>query len=335
MTRRTGPDGTCRRELASPPARPTGVRAGTGSGRRVAGWAAVAGLLLLVSACAARAAGVDPPPTAAPPTDADRLVLRIERVGGFLPIGVTEASLPVVSVYGDGRVITEGPVPAIYPGPALPNVQVRQISTDDVRALVDRALAAGVSDTADLGRPTIADATTMRFTVVTGATTYVREVYALGETGGTARTGGGIGAPSAPVAPGQLTADQQAARGKLLDLAGALTDLDGTLGAASVGAAEPYTPRAVAAVVTAWHPRVTDPPQPQRPWPGPALPGTQLGGQAGLTCLSVSGDAAAALLDAARQANGLTPWTSADGTPWSVAFRPLLPDESGCADLAG
>jgi hypothetical protein len=295
--------------------------------------------VLLASACAQPAGGAtgatDAPtsPSAAPPADPDALVLRIQRVGGFLPIGVTEASLPVLSIYADGRVVTEGPVAAIYPGPALPNVQVERISTDDVRALVDRALAAGVRDTADLGRPGVADAATTRFTVVTTSATYVREVYALGEAGGTTRTGGGLGAPTTPGVFPQLTAEQQAARDKLLDLTEALTDLRGTLGAGSVGAAQPYAPRAVAAVVTPYHPRASDPPQPPRAWPGPDLPGEQLGGQAGLTCLSATGDAAATLLAAARQANGLTPWTSADGTPWSVAFRPLLPDETGCADL--
>jgi hypothetical protein len=260
-------------------------------------------------------------------------VLRIERVGGFLPIGITEASVPVVSIYADGRVITEGPVDAVYPGPALPNVQVQRISTADFRALVQRALSAGVPDTADFGRPGIADATTTRFTVVTDDAGYVREVYALGEAGGTTRTGGGKGAPADPAPYPQLTADQQAARAKLLDLADALTDLEGTLGAGAVGDAEAYVPRAVAAVVTAWRPRASDPAQPPQAWPGPALPGAQLGGQAGVSCVSASGDGATTLLDAAKKANALTPWTSADGTAWSVTFRPLLPDESGCADL--
>jgi hypothetical protein len=297
------------------------------SGRRTAAWSAAAGLLLLVSACATSAGGATPSPSATPPADPDRLALRIERVGGFLPVGVPEASLPMISVYGDGRVFSGGPVAAIWPGPALPNVQVRRIGTDDVRALVDRTLAAGVGDTADLGRPGVADAATTRFTVVTSSATSVREVYALTEgASGTPPTGSGVSP--------QLTAEQQAARGKLLDLESALTDLDRTLGAGAVGAAEPYAPRAVAAVVTPWHPRATDPPQPQRTWPGPDLPGEGLGGQAGVTCLSASGNAATALLDAARRANGLTPWTSTDGTPWAVAFRPLLPDESGCADLA-
>jgi hypothetical protein len=38
------------------------------------------------------------------------------------------------------------------------------------------------------------------------------------------------------------------------------------------------------------------------------------------------------VLAAAATANAATPWDSG-GTRWSVAFRPLLPDESGCADL--
>jgi hypothetical protein len=40
-----------------------------------------------------------------------------------------------------------------------------------------------------------------------------------------------------------------------------------------------------------------------------------------------------AVLDAAARATASTPWVTADGTRWSVTFRPLLPDETGCADL--
>jgi hypothetical protein len=312
------------------------MRSRNGSGRRGAGWTAALCLVLLTGACAQRAGGAPGAPTspsAALPADPESLVLRIQRIGGFLPVGVTEASLPVVSVYADGRVITEGPVDAIYPGPALPNVQVQQISRADVAVLVDRALAAGVGDTADLGVPGVADAATTRFTVGTETQTYVRDVYALGEAGGTTRTGGGTGAPAQPTVASQLTPDQQAARQKLLDLTDALTDLEGTLGAGAVGPSRPYVPSAVAAVVTDWRPRASDPPQPAKAWPGPALPGLPLGGQAGLTCVTASGADAAALLDAARQANALTPWTTPDGTRWSVTFRPLLPDEVDCVSL--
>jgi hypothetical protein len=304
----------------------------TGRGTRRGTWAVAACVLLLATACAQPAGGATGSPTTAPPADPDQLVLRIQRVGGFLPVGVTEASVPVVSVYADGRVITEGPVPAIYPGPATPNVQVRRIGAGDVRALVDRALAAGVRDTADLGRPGVVDAATTRFTVNTGGGTVVREVYALGDDGRTAADGSAPGNPDRGPRP---TAEQVAARAQLLRLSDALTDLEGTLGADAVGNSQPFAAEAVAAVVTSWPQRADDLPQSPRAWPGPDLPGEQLGGQAGLTCVSARGSAATALLDAARQANRLTPWTSADGRAWAVTFRPLLPDESGCADLTG
>jgi hypothetical protein len=51
--------------------------------------------------------------------------------------------------------------------------------------------------------------------------------------------------------------------------------------------------------------------------------------------VTATGDQARAVLDAAASATQLTPWVSGDGTRWSVLFRPLLPDESGCADLRG
>jgi hypothetical protein len=306
------------------------VRAGTGSGRRAAAQAAVAGLLLLLSACAARAGGATTPTGASTdPVGSDQLVLQVRYLGGFLPVGVSYATPPVVSIYADGRVITQGPVPAIYPGPALPNLQVQRISTDDVQRLVDRAVDAGVRDGADLGRPPIMDAATTRFTLVEGGRTSVRDVYALMD----AARGGGV--HGGPIGPDDAGPQQQAARQKLLGLYQALTDLEGTLGTGSVRDAGPYTSDAVAAVVTAARPRPEDPPQTPRPWPGPALPGEPFANQAGVTCLTATGAEATTLLQAARQANALTPWTGADARQWWVAFRPLLPHESGCADLAG
>ncbi|MFC7573169.1 hypothetical protein ACFQX8_12535 [Klenkia terrae] len=47
-----------------------------------------------------------------------------------------------------------------------------------------------------------------------------------------------------------------------------------------------------------------------------------------------AGAQASAVRSAAQDADGLTPWTDGSAT-WAVTFRPLLPDESGCADLAG
>jgi hypothetical protein len=52
-------------------------------------------------------------------------------------------------------------------------------------------------------------------------------------------------------------------------------------------------------------------------------------------CVVVTGDEARAVATAAQRANARTPWTTPDGARWSLTFRPLLPDETGCADLAG
>jgi hypothetical protein len=284
---------------------------------------AIAALLVLgLAACAERAATGGPsasaPSSEATPSEAtpsgtaaaEGLVLRVEHTGGFVTPSMTAGRLPMVSVYADGRVITEGPVALIYPGPALPNVQVAEIDDEAVQDLVDRALAAGVGETADLGMPPLADAPSTRFTLVTAEGTYEREVYALWET----PEGGG------------LTTEQEEARARLSDLLSSLTDAGGA-------GTTPYTPESVAAVVTPWVDPEDGLVQPELPWPGPALPGESTGGPADVTCVTATGAEAQAVVAAAQGGNAATPWVTADGSRWSVTFRPLLPDETGCADL--
>src|SRR4051812_7516378 len=228
------------------------------------------------------------------------LVLQVSYTGGFLSPQMITGRLPVVSVFGDGRVISEGPVPAIHPGPALPNVQVTRIGRDDVRDLVQQALDAGVGDTADLGSPPVADVPSTRFTVFTGLETITREVYAL-----SVSDGDGSG----------LTDEQVSARAELSTLRDRLTDL-------TSGVSEPYTPSAVAALVSPYVPE-DDPQlvQPALAWPGPALPGDVVAQMADLSCVVATGDQAAAVLQVAADANTLTPWVADDGSRWSVIFR--------------
>lgn len=287
---------------------------------------ALAGFLLLLTAACAQHTGAAGTGTGAGEIGnsgggslaGDAPVLRVELTGGFTSPAIIAARLPIVTVYGDGRVISEGPQAAVFPGPALPNVQVQRISTADVEALLARARAVGIDTLPDLGQPPVADVPNTRFTVLTDAGRQTVEVYALSESGGEG-----------------LNAEQIAGRRKLRDLLDALTDLPATLGTGRVGAAQPYTPVAVAAVAGPW----TDPGDPalgkQAPvaWPGPALPGESLGDGLDLGCVTVRGEAVGRVLAAARPANALTPWTSG-GKRWSVILRPLLPDESGCADLS-
>ena len=53
----------------------------------------------------------------------------------------------------------------------------------------------------------------------------------------------------------------------------------------------------------------------------------------GLSCVTARGAEADAVLAAAAGATTLTPWVAGDGTRWSLRLRPLLPYETGCADL--
>ncbi len=269
--------------------------------------ASLLAVALALSACAGSGGDTAaPPPSSAPlPTG---LVLQVALTGGYTTPEELASRLPVVSVYGDGRVLTQGPQIEIWPAPALPNVQVHRVDEATVRDLVDRAVAAGVTETGDLGEPPGADAPTTRFTLVTAEGATVRDVYALSET------------PA-----DTLTAEQAGARDRLQGLVGELTAVDGE--------GEGYRPQTVAAVVRPYTGGDPELPQPDVAWPGPELPGSPLG--AGLTCVSATGQQAADVLAAAASANALTPWVAADGSRWSIAFRPVLPHETGCADLAG
>jgi hypothetical protein len=282
--------------------------------------AAALAALLLLTGCAQRGtAGPAPAPSATPPSvelpdDDAALVLRVEYVGGFLPLGAMLNRVPGYSLYADGQLITDGPVPAVYPGPALPNVQVRRLDEATLQELADRAVAAGIAETTDLGSPPVADAPSTRFTLTTADGTAAREVYALFEYG-LEHEGPNAG----------LTDEQVAGRARLRELLTALSD-------AGHAAVERYVPVAVAAVAMPWADPEDDLVHPELPWPGPELPGEPTGGPLEAGCVVATGAQAEAVLAAGAGANAATPWVSG-GTRWSVLLRPLLPDESGCADL--
>ncbi|MFC6015871.1 hypothetical protein ACFP2T_06660 [Plantactinospora solaniradicis] len=288
-------------------------------------------VLLLAAACAREGSGAgDDGPGGSGgdpgPADPNGVVLRVEHVGGFVAPAARLTRVPIVTVYADGRVITEGPHLAIYPGPALPNLQQQRIPLDEVDKLIEQAQAAGVGSAAaaDFGRPSVTDMPSTRFTVSSATGTEELEVYALSE--GTQGAGG-------------LTEAQRTARTELQKLITVLTDLAGTLGPDTVEAAKPYQAEAVAAVASPWQADdngIAAPPEVA--WPGPALPGSPAAPGLDQGCVDVRGAEATALLDAAAlggaaaKANARTPWTSG-GKRWLVSLRPLLPDEAGCADL--
>ncbi len=272
----------------------------------------------LLSACARDTGGVSAAPAeaagdaVAPAAADDGLVIRVKHEGGFVPADRLVGRIPQISVYGDGRVITEGPQIAIYPGPALPNLQLQQIDPALVDQLVGQALAAGVGNAGDLGRPGVADVPTTVIEVRTAKGVKTASAEALSEA-----------MPDDP----QLTEPQRQARAKLAAFVARLNDL-------GASASRPYPAQAVAALARPYVKPSDD--LPEQPaaitWPGPALPGEPMAAGETMSCVTVTGAELDKVLAAAKKANQNTPWTSG-GKQYTVTFRPLLPDETGCADL--
>lgn len=302
-------------------------------------------LLLTTGGCGRGAAPATPPaaPSAttssttgdgAPAASSDAPVLRVEDVGGLTTASTSLARVPAVSVYADGRVVALVPDPAADgPPPALPPLVSRDVGEASVAALVALATDAGIGDDADVGRPALADATSTRFSVVVDGETRSTEVYALREAAPPSDPawsnglGGGTGFDDG------LTDDQRDARATLLELRAALTDVEATLGPEAAGPATPYRPAAMAVLAEPLPPTREDDEGDPLPWPGPALRGAAVG-TAQASCVLVDGAALGPALDAAAGAEARRPW-SWEGARWALAFRPLLPDETGCAAVVG
>jgi hypothetical protein len=125
-----------------------------------------------------------PPPAAdviEHPDGADDVVLRIAYEGGFVPVEVAWLNLPTLIVTGDGRLVVQGPTPAIYPGPLLPNMQVRTISEAGIQELLALAEEHGLLAERDYEAPTnVADAPDTVVVVRAAGGEFRHQAYALG-----------------------------------------------------------------------------------------------------------------------------------------------------------
>jgi hypothetical protein len=252
----------------------------------------VQALLLLIAGAALAAGcgaeGVEGVARGEPPRASDGPVLEVEQlVEEPLPPQPAPASA-TLALYADGRVFRPDPVPAIYPGPALPTFSVSRISAERAEDVLAAVRAAGVLDAEP--NETVSD----------GAVTVVTAVVD-GET----RT---VGLPNGSDAALRLERALQ--------------------GLPAFGERR-HEPHALAVFAT----RVKDlavpdhefDPEPTTfPWPA---------GELVLSCAIVRGPELERVLADARRANQLTRWQSS-GAHHAVAFRPLLPGESSCADVA-
>lgn len=276
--------------------------------------------VLLLGACSNSSKAQDPEELEAEyPTDPNALILRIGQEGGFVPVQFNLTRLPALALYGDGRLISQGPQILIFPGPALPNLLVRRVSAEGIKAIVDEAVKAGLTGQDRVYRAAadrVTDLPDTVFTLVTGSR-HQTSVYGFG-------VGEDLSAGST---------EEKTAVTALHKLQDRLTDLS-WLPEGSVGDEEAFDATEMRIFVS--EPVRTDPGMEQAPvdWPL-ARPLAEFGAPTlpeGFRCGTVSGDDLTKVLETAKTANQVTPWGSA-GIKYGLSFRPLLPDESGCPEV--
>ena len=259
------------------------------------------------------------PGTPAPSGGAASLVFRAAYEGGFIAPNSRRAQLPLVSVFADGRIMTGGMTPAIYPGALVPSVVFRSVGADGAAAILKSATDAGLagSDATYPSAP-IPDAPTTVITVVHDGSRTVSRFDALDA---------GPAQPSAGSGPaGRI---RVAAAALLAGLMG--TD---SFGGTSAGAGT-YQPLGFQLFITPGSPAEPAPSdmslaRPPVAWPLATPLATfgqadSLGGDGARVGVVVGADSAT-LTPILNGATQITPFTSG-GKQWTLVVRPLLPDE--------
>jgi len=251
-------------------------------------------------------------------TDSNDMLVRVAFEGGFVAREWTYRSLPSFSLYGDGRLVLPGAQIELYPGPALPAISTRTLTEAGVQATLAEVLDSiqGVPDEMlDMGSVGMADVPTTVITVHAGGVDRTIKVYGLSEL--TER-------------PERMSEEEFMARGKLQELVTKLGGLESWLPEGILGTETMYESSGARLFVSEY--QKVDMPQEPIMWPlGGNLDrfGDLASGSDTYRCGVVEGSDWSAVRDAASQANELTPWTEA-GSRFSILFRPLLPDETGC-----
>ena len=218
---------------------------------------------------------------------------------------------PRFAMSADGRIIAPGPQIAIFPGPALPNLQATRVSAAGVAKVAQAAIDAGLTGpNRDLVAGDVGDAPVTSFRLDWNGTSHVTRV---------ANLDAGMGG----------NAERDALSAFLIQLQDIRTALPGDVADTD----QPHEPTEMRLVVRAENPAAASDPQFVRvlDWPlaaelgsaGEALP------DGGARCAVVEGDDLRTVLRAAGQANQLTYWRSGSET-YRVDFRPLYPHETGC-----
>ena len=214
---------------------------------------------------------------------------------------------PAYTLLSDGRLISEGPTIAIYPGPLLPNYLVTQLGDEDMSSILDRVSEIGLPDMSEeydnSAASLVADANTQVVIYWDEKGTHTYSVYALG------------------IAPDQANAST-AAFAKLL------TALDQ---AAAKANAVPYQPERVRVLAGVGQIPVDPLFEDIREWP------TGLGSPAdwseidfGWSCKVLGAEVLDHFTDASQLTRWLHPDQMMDAPLFTLLVRPLHPEEPDC-----
>jgi hypothetical protein len=261
-----------------------------------------------------------------------QLVVRLDGSGGFVPVENQFTAIPPLTILGDGRVIVAHPRGEAFPGPAVPDIQVRRLTEAGLQTVLLRIAESGYLDeSASWTGATMfmVDALTTLFSVNANDREVVVDVY-------------GLDRVAAEGMEAELPADEHMAHEALAAVETYLLDLDPWIPAEEW--ADPvwqtYEPPAIRLLVGNVD---NEEPNPDgsggapMEWPG-TIPPAELGQESPLEelrCGVVAGAEASTWYAALREANELTRWEH-DGHLYRVVPRPLLPDEDlTCGTLEG
>lgn len=262
-------------------------------------------LVALLSSACARGVGTRSDGPIEHPSGEDELVVRVEIVGGFVPVEYHLQNMPFFSIFGDGSLIVSGPQIEIYPSPALVNPLIGKLTESEIQEILAEAEEAGLTEgDRNFENERIADASTHVFTIVAGGRTSRTSAYAL-------------------------YASESKETNRLREFYEFLTEF-------ADRAEEPWTPPRLQLVV--FEPAADGEPsevEPNRiqwslavapqdfgdPLDFPSLPGA--------SCGVVQGDEAQQLLEVLKGATTITLWV-ADAMEYRAVAAPVLPDQAGC-----
>lgn len=246
-------------------------------------------------------------PDTTPTTDTDGtgdVLLMVTSEGGFVPVEFNLERMPRHVLTDDGTLYYQGPVPAIFPGPLLPNVQVTSVDAatlDEIMLLVEELGLPDIDERIDdSAADTVADATTEVITYFDENGSHRLGIYALGLTE--------VGDSTDRVLAAELI--------EVLD-------------AAAGNPSRAYEPERLQ-VAAGPAIRFDEPAGTVEPWPLDIAFSDMPAWTMDWRCIEITGAAEVAeLFTIFSDANQATMWDTGEAEV-SIKARPLLPGESAC-----